>query len=157
MGTLTVWWNRNGEEFRYPVNSPEEAAAKLEELANADAGDLTVYFNAGGLLDVDGSEWYSGDLQTDGMNIDEYAEWLKETGSKKTTVKDIKVCALCGKEHMAHRQTWRTVYKQNDGRLSTSYYAPRLEQEELYALTTKESVVCVDRMSCRKRQLAKIS
>ncbi len=66
MEQLRVWWNRNGKQTTYKVNTVEEAIKKLDELANADLKNKYVSWNAGGLEVLEDGEW---------------CEWYDENGN----------------------------------------------------------------------------
>ena len=59
IGSLRVWnvINPPGEPLWYPVETPEEGARLIDQLANEQVKDDAVFANAFGLCEWDGEEW----------------------------------------------------------------------------------------------------
>lgn len=55
---LKVWHNVNGHNTYHNVSSPAHAMTLIDSLTASDLLDKSVTFNAFGLLDHDGTEWY---------------------------------------------------------------------------------------------------
>lgn len=79
-GNLRVWWIQNppAKPELYPVQSTDEAIAKLKELEERDLREPSVISNAGGLEVFEGGEW--GEYyDEEGRDIDKIRQIEAET------------------------------------------------------------------------------
>lgn len=76
MEQLKVWWNRNGNQTTYKVNTVEEAKVMLNELANEDLRNPRIAWNAGGLEVLEDGEWCEW-YDEDGNDIDSLMNEVK--------------------------------------------------------------------------------